>query len=245
MGEVLKLKLGDARFRAGLTQQEVSAAVGIHQGELSLMEQGKRLPSVPQLVNLARVLGVSLQYLLTGFNRPGVLGVADLALQLAELGIADLHFEKAPVPGAFLNDEEAIALALAGNAPDARIVEAMPAVLAWNKTRPDLLRAFAKTHDGRIENRIAWLSDIALTIHRTRGFPGGFSHVADLEKYVNETEKPKTDDSLGFAAENHPRPLVTLRWRIGYPAPLNMFQARAERLAELREAEFGRFLRRK
>ncbi len=222
-----------ARVNNGFTQQQLAQAANIHQSIVSAMENGRRLPTLPQLLQLAGVMKVPLQWFLTGSNMVGR-ELPDLAFHLQQLGIADLHVENARVPGAFQSTEETIALAMAGNAPPARIIEAMPAVLAWNAKSPFGLLNFAGLYDIRIKYRLGWLADIALTIHEGQGFPGGCRSVWCLEHLVRDVGLPEEEDSLGFADHGDQRPPVTLRWKMGYPTPLASFRERAERLHALR-----------
>jgi transcriptional regulator with XRE-family HTH domain len=226
--------LHHARVRSGLSQRQVASATGLHQSDISQFEQGKRLPSYPQLLDLARALTVSLQWFATGSNSPGD-ELADLAFQLHDLGITDLYVDNARVPGAFRTVAETIALVLRGNKPPTRIIEALPAVLAWNMTSPFGLQAFADLYDERIRYRLGWLADIALTIHAGEGFPGGCPNSWCLEHLVDvKIPEDLDEDSLGFSKTESPRPPVSLRWRIGYPAPLAIFRERAEHLHKLR-----------
>lgn len=222
-----------ARERRGLSQRQLASATSMHQSDISQMEQGKRLPGFEQLLNLADSLKVPLQWFLTGSNTAGI-ELPDLAFHLQQLGIADLHVENARVPGSFRHDAETIALALMGNAPAARIIEALPAVLAWNPYTLTGLIAFADLYDPRVKYRLGWFADIALTINAGQGFPGGISNIMWLEKIVREVGYPRDEDPLGFADFGAKRPPVTIRWKIGYPAPLASFRERAERLYSLR-----------
>jgi transcriptional regulator with XRE-family HTH domain len=232
-----------ARVRAGLSQLQLAKGTGLHQSDISQMEQGKRLPSFAQLLDLAKRLEVSLQYLLTGSNYPAT-ELPDLEFQLRELGIADLHVEDTRVPGAFIHDEEAIVLALVGNSPQARIIEAIPAVLAWNAMKPRALHLFADLRDPRVKYRLAWLADIAITIHQGQGFPGGCPNFSNLETFISKIKPPTQEDAFGISREVTQRPPpVTLRWKMGYPAQLAAFRERAERLNALNDAELHRRLR--
>jgi transcriptional regulator with XRE-family HTH domain len=222
-----------ARMNSGFTQEQLAQASEIHQSIISAIENGKRLPTVPQWLQLASALKVPLQWFLTGSNKLGI-ELPDVAFHLQHLGIVDLHVENAHVPGAFRTDAETIALALQGNAPPARIIEAMPAVLAWNVYTPYGLIAFADLYDLRIKYRLAWLADIALAIHDGQGFPGGCPNVRCLEQLVCAVGVPEDEDSLGFAKNGDQRPPVTIRWKMGYPAPLASFRERAERLEAFR-----------
>ena len=97
----------------------------------------------------------------------------DLATELRSLGLVDLRVEDATTPLAFRRPEETVAGAVAGKEPEARIIEGIPAVLAWNRWHPELLRAFAREAGRGVSRRLAWLADIALAIDRAGGFPGG------------------------------------------------------------------------
>ena len=240
--EHLGKHLSAARFRSGLTQHQLGIRTGMHQAAISQMEKGKRLPTLSQLKILARTLGVSLQWFLTGSNNSPT-DIADLALQLRNLGIADLHVENTSVPGAFRHNEEVMVLAVAGNTPSARILEAMPAALSWNSWNPMLLSAFADLHDPRAKYRLGWLADIAITIHRNHGFPGGCTSLPTLETYIRLVTLPtEVDSSLEFPEIAESRPPVSRRWKIGYPAQLASFQKRAESLQAIRVDERSRFL---
>ena len=49
-----------------LTQEQLAAATGLSSQYVSLIEQGKRIPSVSSLSRLAEELGVTVDYLITG-----------------------------------------------------------------------------------------------------------------------------------------------------------------------------------
>jgi transcriptional regulator with XRE-family HTH domain len=226
-------RLSAARLNRGITQEQLARASELHQSIISAIENGKRLPTIPQWLQLASALKMPLQWFLTGSTRLGM-ELPDIAFHLQELGIVDLHVENVQVPGAFRTDAETIALALRGNSPPARIIEAMPAVLAWNVYTPYVLIAFADLYDLRIRYRLGWLADIALAIHNGQGFPGGCPNMRGLENLVGEAGAPEDEDSLGFAKSDAQRPPITIRWKMGYPAPLASFRERAERLHALR-----------
>src|SRR5262245_57706236 len=173
--------LRTARVHAKLTQAQLAAASGLDQPRLSRLEKGRRRATLDEAVRLARVLVVSLQWFLNGANFPGS-AVPDITLELRGLGVVDLLVPEAPVPGAFRSPEQVVALAASGDQPEPRIIEAIPAVLAWRRNwSVPLLRAFSRS-DRRALTRLAWLADIALTIHRQRGFPGGCPGQTSLER---------------------------------------------------------------
>src|SRR5690242_4341937 len=161
-----------ARTARRLSQQQLAARSGLDQAHVSRFERGERSPTIAQLARLAEVLQVSLQWFCNGSNRPGV-EWRDLAVELRQLGIVDLWVDKQRVPGAFRPPEQVLALVLSGEQPDPRVVEAIPAVFAWNPWNPRLLEAYGYTYDARAAHRMAWLADIAWTLHKHEGFPGG------------------------------------------------------------------------
>lgn len=55
-----------ARRRRGLSQRDLAGAVQAQPGQISDWERGRFLPALGPLVRIARTLGVSLDYLVTG-----------------------------------------------------------------------------------------------------------------------------------------------------------------------------------
>lgn len=236
--EVRKLGkwLSTARKKQGLTQKQLAGRIGTVQGRIAQIELGKGLPTVPQLIQFARILGISLQWFLNGKNSPGS-ELRDIAIELQSLGVTDLFVPDAAVPGAFRPTEQVLALAVSGNQPEPRIIEAIPAVLAWNPWSHTVQRAHSKRSDPRAGIRLAWLADVVLTIHRSTGFPGGCVSKRELEAVVRWWSKhpPAEEDDLGRPAEDDRVPPVSRRWKIKYAAPLTAFRERAERLHTLLE----------
>jgi transcriptional regulator with XRE-family HTH domain len=60
--------LRSARREAGLSQQRLSSACGLHRTEISLLERGAREPRLGTVVRLARALGVPPAHLLEGIE---------------------------------------------------------------------------------------------------------------------------------------------------------------------------------
>ena len=160
------------RHERGLSQVELARRCGLSQAQISYFELGQRRPTLEQLLRIAKALDSSIQKLLTGSDRPGT-GLREIAFELRSLGWVDLWIEDAVVPGAFRTPEELIPLTVSGAEPDPRILEAVPAILAWNELSPKLLRAHSLGTTTRTARRLAWLADIALAIDRRGGFPGG------------------------------------------------------------------------
>ena len=59
-------RIAALRKEAGLSQAELAGRLQISASALGMYEQGRREPSAQMLVTLARILGVSTDYLLTG-----------------------------------------------------------------------------------------------------------------------------------------------------------------------------------
>jgi transcriptional regulator with XRE-family HTH domain len=229
----LGIYLTQSRVEAGLSQAALAARCGLAQQQISFFEAGLRIPTLPQVLRIARALDIPIQRLLTGSDRPGA-GPEGLAVELRRLGVVDLRVGDPAVPGSFRCPEEVINLALAGEAPDPRIVEAVPVALAWADLDPDLLLAHARANG--TTRRLAWLADVALAIDRQAGFPGG-CHKGPLERFLRNTDLPAETEpweDLGKpAAEPSTSPLWR-RWRITYDAELSRFRQRAEHLQSLR-----------
>jgi transcriptional regulator with XRE-family HTH domain len=229
-----------ARTRQALTQEQLASISGIDRTRISRIERGEYLPTLTQLLDLARSLGVSLQWFFTGFNAPDI-QLAGLAIELRSLGLADLFVAEARVPGAFRPPEQVVALALRGHQPEPRIVEAIPAILAWNSFFAPLLLAYSERHDPRVTRRVGWLADVTLTIHRTQGFPGGCRDQILLEQLVVACSRdvPTTSDDLGRVALEPIQHPAWKRWRITYAGSLSAFVERAEHLHKLRGEHRG------
>jgi transcriptional regulator with XRE-family HTH domain len=228
--------LGRARLERRLSQAELAARCALSQAQISYFELGQRRPTLDQLVRIAKALDYSIEGLIAGANRPGT-ELRHMALELRSLGISDLWVKDAVVPGAFRRPEELVALAVGGEEPDPRIVEAIPAVLAWNEIDPVLLRAYGLATRPRTTPRLAWLADITLAIDRRGGFPGG-CRKRPLERFTRivpaAATEPDAWDSLGRPMAKLPTSPIWKRWRINYDADLAQFEQRARHLDELR-----------
>lgn len=229
-----------ARKDRGWTQKTLAEHCGMPQSDIAKIELRERFPTLPQLARLARELLLPLQWFLDGRRRPGG-DYQDIAIELQDLGIVDLFAPDARPPGAFRPPEEVAARAVAGDSPDPRLVEAIPTVLAWNSWNAHLLRAYARTADRRAPARLAWLADVALTIHRTYGFPGGFVEPTRLSAFVARAKPRPGQDSLGHPAAGDDELFpVSRRWHITYAADLETFHRRANHLLSLRADYLGR-----
>ncbi len=135
--------LAAIRVERGLTQTEFARRTGIKRQEINYFETGTRTPSLGKMLQIAKALDLPLQRILTGSNSQGI-KIQDIAIELRSLGLIDLWVKDPIVPSAFRHPEEIVARAVAGAEPEARIVEGLPAVLAWNRWNKLLLRAFAR-----------------------------------------------------------------------------------------------------
>jgi transcriptional regulator with XRE-family HTH domain len=240
----LGLHLLTARTERGLSQSELAERCSLAQTQVSYFEGGQRRPTLDQLLRIARALDVSIQRLLSGSEWPGN-ALRDIAVELRRLGVADLWVKGSTVPGCFRRPEAVIALAVSGRDPDPRIIEAIPAVLAWNEINPVLLRAYGRAAGSGTNRRLAWLADLALSIERQRGFPGGCRQ-DPLERFIQIVSPPSERtgwDSLGKPLAGRPVSPLWKRWKICYDARLSEFEDRARHLDELRRGPSAKRIR--
>ena len=71
---MLGARIAALRRAAGWNQAELARRLGISSSAVGMYEQGRREPSADMLVQLARVFGVSVDYLLTGRPEAGETG---------------------------------------------------------------------------------------------------------------------------------------------------------------------------
>lgn len=62
------LRIKYRRNELGLTQKQIKAKTGISSGNLSDLENGKKLPSTPALLSLSEILECSIDWLLKGWT---------------------------------------------------------------------------------------------------------------------------------------------------------------------------------
>ena len=149
-----------------------------------------------------------------------------LAFELYQLGIRDLDVSDAQVPGAFRSREQVTAAALQGDQPEPRIIEGMPSILARRKLNVPLTLAFADMFDPRVRARLAWLSDITLTLSRLSTFPIEVRSEAQLVEFTHAAAKPTEADSLGRPHQGK-QPRLWEKWKITYAGRVNDFLRRS------------------
>lgn len=230
--------LAETRAERGLSQEALANRAGLQRQLINYFETGARIPSIGKLLRIARALDLPLERFLSGANRPGT-DLPQIAIELRSLGLIDLWVDSPVVPGAFRRPEEVVVLASAGHEPAPRIVEGVPALLAWNRLNPILLWAFARDNGRATVYRLAWLADITLALDRQGGFPGGCPGKEHLQAFVKRVKLPSGTrwDGLGRAADKTPASPIWKRWRISYQADLATFRKRAESLVSLAQTD--------
>jgi transcriptional regulator with XRE-family HTH domain len=226
------LHLRSRRVGLRLSQKALARVIGVKQSFLSQLEAGKRTPTLDQLAALAERLDVPLQWFINGKTQPDFDNTG-IALELRALGIEDLLFKQVVVPGAFREPEQILALALRGDAPDARVLETIPYILnnrVWDRW---LLFAYALKYDRRVLHRLGWLIDIALILRGQIPHQVDPRTDTDLEWIKRQAWKrrPPRPVDLGFSPPPIDQlPTVHRRWRIHYPTNLQGFLDRINKL---------------
>jgi len=216
--------LKKARQASGLSQAGLARTAKVARLRIVRAESGLYVLNLDEIIRVARVLKVSLQRLTTGRWRPGS-DLQGLAVEIYQLGIRDLEVAGAHVPGAFRLPEQVLAAALKGDQPEPRVVEAIPSVLARRRFQVPLTEAFADYYDPRVRTRLAWLSDITLTLSQLNDFPIEVKSEKQLRDFVRAGAKATSPDSLGHPTEGEP-PRLWKRWNITYAARLAEFRLR-------------------
>ena len=88
-------RIAALRREAGLSQAELASQLQISASAMGMYEQGRREPSGQMLVALARILGVTTDYLLTGTPAPDQVESIQQML-LDRVTSADRRLEKRP-----------------------------------------------------------------------------------------------------------------------------------------------------
>lgn len=223
--------LRKARTNVGLTQQELARIARLKRVSLAKLELGTQTPTLPEVLSLASALKVPVQTFLTGKTRPS-LSLKGIAYELHHLGVRDYIVTGATVPGAFRRPEQVVVLAIRGRHPEARLVDAIPYVLATHPLQPGILLAFANIHDRRVRVRLAWLADVTLALARQATFPVTLRTQEGLETLIKKVKKPSEPDSLGNPTSTRSGP-IWRRWNVTYAGTMETFLQRTIELAAL------------
>ena len=89
-------RIAALRREAGLSQAELAARLGVSPSAMGMYEQGRREPSAQLLVALARELGVTTDFLLTGEASTAPETDALAAMILSRVTTADRRLENRP-----------------------------------------------------------------------------------------------------------------------------------------------------
>jgi transcriptional regulator with XRE-family HTH domain len=223
--EIIGKCLESARKSAGLTQLALANATKINRVQIVRMEAGLTVPRLDEAVRIAEVLKTPLSWFTSTwtFPRPDLRGIA---IELHSLGIRDLAVANPEVPGSFRHREEVLALAVSGDQPEPRVIEAIPFLLARHKFRASLVAAFARYHDRRVRGRIAWLSSITLALSRLGSLPFPIESEIHLSALIRRGAKSREPDSLGHPGEGR-LPPIWRRWNITYAGTMQDFLRRS------------------
>lgn len=217
-----------ARRAAGLTQAALGTLANVARVQIVRMESGLVAPGLDEAVRLAAVLRCPLDWLTRSSATGSVL--QEIAVQLYRLGVRDLVVADAQVPGSFRHPEEVLVLAVSGDRPEPRVIEAIPFVLASRPFHAPLVTAFARRYDFRARNRIAWLADVTIALGRFRTAPVTIHSEASLRLLVRRGVRNSAPDSLGHPSTGPVSP-IWRRWSITYAGTINDF---ANRIGVLR-----------
>ncbi len=93
--------VGDAiaknRLGKGLTQEQVAIAIGVEQETISRFERGATLPTLSRLMDIAELLGVSLDALVRAGSARSMDVAIDLSTMLNQLNEEDRQWVRALV----------------------------------------------------------------------------------------------------------------------------------------------------
>jgi transcriptional regulator with XRE-family HTH domain len=213
-----------ARKELGLKQSQVAKLAGLSRLQIVRAERGRSLPRFDEAVRLAGALKLSLAELAYVRPRPSN-HLRGIAVELYRMGLCDLEVAGAETPGSLRRAEEVVVLALRGDRPEPRVVEALPFVLARQRLRVSLLDAFVKLHDPRTGPRLGWLCEITLTLARRAGFPVELRDQRRLETLSKKWKRAEEPDGLGHPADSNLPPLWKRR-NMTYAGKLEDFMAR-------------------
>ena len=76
MSDRFAANLVKARHAAGLSQEELAFRAGVHRTQVSLLENGNRLPRFETLIKLAGALGVSVADLTDGISWEPIVSIS-------------------------------------------------------------------------------------------------------------------------------------------------------------------------
>ena len=228
------------RKAAGFTQAALARRTGIPRVRIARIETAVYLPSLEETFRLAAVLRVSVEFLVRNRLWPAR-SLRGIAVELHWMGIRDLEIPDLVPPCSFRTREEVLVLAVMGDRPEPRVVEALPLVLCVNKFRPQLVSGFCDRYDPRAARRLAWLRDVTASLARRKGFPfeirdeDSLGWAAFQSGARSQVDEP---DSLGHPGEG-PLPPLWRRWNVTYAGTPDDFLWRVAEAATAYHATGG------
>ena len=187
-------QLKHARRQRGYNQQQAAARLGVSQAYLSMLENGKRSPSVALARKLMRLYRLP-PTVLPASELPGKVTPALLAAELAALGYPG--FAHLRVHGPKRNPAEVLLAALLEDHLEARLTEALPWVLLryWDADWTWLVEQ-ARLHDA--QNRLGFVVSLARRKSQEAAPPHPLRTRAllELESSVDKSRLAR-EDTLG------------------------------------------------
>jgi transcriptional regulator with XRE-family HTH domain len=227
--------LKSARKDADLTQAELASLTGISVPSLSRFESDQAEPSFGDVCVIALQLGWPLLYFATGRERKAD-DTSSLAAELHFWGLRDVRLAGRVVLGEVRAFEELFADAV-GRVLDARVLEALPALLLRNAFETQELLAQAAAYVST--RRVGWLAEVAEEIAPRLPpesvQPEARRRLQSLSAAVWKTRPPTDADYIGPLAGKPFRdrvwrssPPLARRWKIACDTTLEEFAERAQ-----------------
>jgi transcriptional regulator with XRE-family HTH domain len=195
----------EARRKRGYNQQQAAARLGVSQAYLSMLENGKRSPSLALTRKLMRLYRLP-PTVLPASDRPGKVTPALLAAELAALGYPGFAHLRMHRPKR--NPAEVLLAALLEDHLEARLTEALPWVLLryWDADWTWLVEQ-SKFHDA--QNRLGFVVSLARrkSQEAVPPHPRRTRALMELESGLDKSRLAK-EDTLG----RPPRTPAELEW---------------------------------
>ncbi len=214
-----------------LKQSQVARLADLSRLKVGRAELGQYVPRFDETVRLAAALKLSLSELAYDRPRPSN-HLRGFAIELYQLGICDLEVSGVEAPGSLRRPEEVVVLAVRGDRPEPRVIEAMPLVLARQRLRSFMLDAFVKLYDIRVGPRLGWLCELTLSLARHPSFPVELRSQAKLEILSKKWGRSADTDSLGHPTSTTVPPIWKRR-NISYAGRPEDFMLRTREVAEV------------
>ena len=204
-----------ARTRAGFTQAQLAARLGVSQAYVSMLEAGRRAPSAALARRLARELAMSPVSL--PLENVSMLSPDATARGLAGVGYPGLAYLKPKRP---LNPAALLLGALANPRLEGRLVEALPWV-AFRYPDLDWDWLLGRAKQGDLQNRLGYVVHLALELATHRQLA---ETAAKLDAVVQQLSRARlvredtlSDESMTNAERRwlrEHRPAAAAAWNV-------------------------------